>query len=1048
MDRTGQYGGFKPGVVLLLFLVCGLNAFGQVFYPYAHYTSRQGLPQNTVRGLAFDEQGFLWIGTEGGVARFDGRAFRIFGSRDHPELHNQRITNLFPENDTSILLTDQLNGMYRLSPAGFTTLQRPAKDNLFIVPINGAPPGSDLLLHDTLLQEEIRRAKEIYCPDLILLPAGPQQSYVISDRVVRLDWKRGERHILQSHRTCEEQFALLDGQLLRFDEGGGLYRWQPATQSFRRCALVDAAGRPWSAAGSRLRTFNRYPFREVFFTEGNRLYQLLPTSSPGCFEVHTLLFDLPEKATVFNVAYRPKADLLALGTDTKGLFLYRRSYFRTFVHQLPEDGLTNAYYAQALLDSTTLLAGNGLTIDLPSLELKGRFPHPFHPWMLGKDDRGFLYAAQDNDLFRFDPGKASYDPGRLRSGLYPHSIVSDGSVVWIGSRTGLYRLEHDTLRPVLAGDFRERRQIKCVTRDTAGNIWLGTHLQLARLHRLTGQLDTFPMLHGADTRALACIRGRIFAGTYGKGWYVHHEGRFVRMPAGRNEALSNVHTFIEDPDGYLWITTNRGLYKTHLDAVDAYLRDTTLGLYYYGFQEEAGIRSAEFNGGCTPAHLWLPDGRLSLPSLDGLVFFDPLRTPHYLTEDSIIISRLEVDGQTLPPASGLLLPPDHYNIDIHFETAWWAHTDNLEIAYRLEGTREAFRLVEPGQSVCTFGHLRPGDYTLELRKRSGFGPSDYVYSRLFFTVQAPWYATPWAFALYAVAALLLIWGGTALNTRSIRRRNEALQRKVNEQTATLQVANTRLADNLLQLERSQHDLRRNLRMKDRLISILSHDVLTPLRFINLITRMGAEAAAADPAPARQALADVRSAVGKLFHSTQNILHWVKYQREDFQPAFTSCSPYALVEQLVEDFSEMNRFQGNRLVNAVPEDDVIRTDPNMLHIVLHNLLSNAIKFTRGGEIRIGSTVEGQWYRLEVSDAGRGMTAVQMEKARRILAGRESAERGASVLEEVSAGTGIGLSLIGELVRMLHGRCEIDSPGGGGVRVRVFLPVEAADRIEAP
>jgi len=1027
---------------MVLFLLVGVIVYGQNFHLYKHFTSKEGLPQNTVRGLAFDEHGFLWIGTEGGLARFDGRAFRIYGPEDHPELHSQRFINVLACNDTTLLFTDLLKGIYQLSNGRFTTLQQPDKKDLFIPSINGAPSDPDLFFRDSFLIEEMRRINSRSCSDFFLLPAGRQRAYVISDRLVQLDRERGERRVIRDNLNCGVQAALLDGQLLLFDEQGNGHLLQRATQTLEPCILVDESGQPWSSAWTNVRFFNRYPFRDVFFNDENRLYQLVSTGHPQRYEVRLVLETLPEKVKITNVAYRPEANLLAVGTDTKGLFLYRRSFFRTFVYRKGEQGLTNSYYAQALLDPVSLLAGNGLIIDLRKHKVKGRFPHPFHPEVLGVNDRGSLYARQQNDLYRFDRKEEGYSPRLLRTNLYPNCIVSQDSFFLLGARSGIYRLESDTLQLLHGGVFRSQEEIECIAQDRKGKIWYCSYRQVARLDPLTGQVDTFPSLAMADTRTLACIRGRMFAGTYGKGWYIFDEGRFVRMPTGRNKALSNVHTFIEDPDGYLWITTNRGLYKTHLDAVDAYLRDPTQSLYYYGYQEEDGIGNAEFNGGCTPTHLWLPDGRLSLPSLDGLVFFDPSATPHYLSRDTVVISRLEVDGQGRPHVPSPSLPPNHFSIDVHFVTAWWSLPFNLEIAYRLEGKQEAFRLVEPGQSVCSFGYLRPGDYTLVLRKRSGFGPEDYVYSRLLFTVQTPWYATPWAFALYAVAGLLSLWGGLDLNTRSIRRRNEILQKKVDEQTFVLQRTNARLEENLNRLERSEKDLRGNLQMKDRLISIITHDILTPLRFIGLITRMGAEAVTPDPTQARKVLSDVRSAVGKLFHSTQNLLHWVKYQREDFQPAFTSCSPYVLVEQLLKDFSEMSRFQGNRLVNAVPEDDVIRTDPNILHIVLHNLLSNAIKFTQGGEIRIGSTVERQWYLLEVTDGGRGMTVAQLEKARPILAGRESAEGSLSALEEVSAGTGIGLSLVGELVRMLYGRCEIDSPGGCGVRVRIFLPMEAA------
>jgi signal transduction histidine kinase len=187
--------------------------------------------------------------------------------------------------------------------------------------------------------------------------------------------------------------------------------------------------------------------------------------------------------------------------------------------------------------------------------------------------------------------------------------------------------------------------------------------------------------------------------------------------------------------------------------------------------------------------------------------------------------------------------------------------------------------------------------------------------------------------------------------------------------------------------------------------------------------------------AKRALTDVQNAVHKLFHSTQNLLHWVSFQQEKFTTASINCSPFAIVEQLMEDFSEMSLFQGNTLINEVPEDDVIRTDPTVLNIILHNLLSNAIKYTQHGEIRVQSAVESNLYILEVRDTGRGMTTAQLEAIR-----RGTAKQGDTTLEDVTAGNGIGLTLVADLVRALQGRWEIDSPESGGVSVRIFLSLD--------
>ena len=123
-----------------------------------------------------------------------------------------------------------------------------------------------------------------------------------------------------------------------------------------------------------------------------------------------------------------------------------------------------------------------------------------------------------------------------------------------------------------------------------------------------------------------------------------------------------------------------------------------------------------------------------------------------------------------------------------------------------------------------------------------------------------------------------------------------------------------------------------------------------------------------------------------------------------------------------------------MYNVIPEDDVIRTDPNILRIILHNLISNAIKFSPSEDIYIRSKSQQPWYILEVQDSGRGMTLTQLEIAR-------STEEGmVHAATDGTAGNGIGLKLVADLVKAVHGRWIIESPDQKGVIVSIFLPLE--------
>ena len=994
------------------------------------------MPQNSVRGLVFDKHGFLWMATEGGIARFDGENFRVMNTEDHAPLKNQRFSHAMAISDTSILFIDLLNGMYLLSNDHFTTIQQPDIKNPDITRINGSPPDARFLIQDSFYQAENKRAKLTGQMSFNILPATNHKVFMVSDRIVLADNQLKTLQIIQQKRLPRDLVVLLHDDLLKLDSTNQLYILQSSNGAFEKCTLQDENGQPWQAPSNNTRVFSQYPFEDVFMTDGKKLYKLLPTGDRRKYIFRTILDRLPEHCTIRAIAYRKADDLLVLGTNSRGIFVYHKKNFNTFLQEDQKTEEGNSYYAQCMLDSFSLLCSNGMIFDIANTKSSGYFPFNFSPFALCRDTKNNIYYTSGKYNIRYDLLTRQTHLIKADDAFSTQSYALIDSTVWFGTTRGLGYLRNDSLQWVYKIPFnKDKYSIKCITQDTAGNLWFGTYLQLYRMDARTQTIDSFPLFDNADSRALASIRGNVFIGTYGSGFFVYHQGHFFRMPTGRNNELATTHAFVSDTNGYLWISTNSGLYRTHLDAIDMYLQDTTLLLDYYAYREEDGIRNTEFNGGCSPSYLWLPDGRLSLPTIEGLVMFNPEKTPHYFSADSMIFESIVVDGAKFTPGQTLSIPSSHTNIKIYFAGAWWNSPANEYVYYMLEGFHTQFRLCDINQSAYTIGHLKPGEYTFVLKRRVGFGPQDFIYSRLNFTVLKPWYMETWAYLLYILGFLMVVWLTSVLYARSIRMRNIELQKKVDEQTAKLLNSNIQLEDNLEKLAASELNLRRNIRIRDRLISIITHDILTPLRFIGQIARLGSEEKPEDPGMAKRALTDVQNAVHKLFHSTQNLLHWVSYQQEKFKTVSINCSPFAIVEQLMEDFKEMSRFQDNELINEVPEDDVIQADPNVLSIVLHNLLSNAIKYTQHGRITVRSGSEQKWYILEVSDTGRGMTHAQLEAIR-----KGTATQGDTTLEDVTAGNGIGLTLVADLMRILRGRWEIDSPEGGGTRVRIFLSID--------
>jgi signal transduction histidine kinase len=1022
---------------LLAFVICTTAfLFGQTGYHVGQYTSKEGLPQNSIKGLAFDQHGFLWLATEGGIARFNGSQFTIMDEGDHRGLRNQRFTLLLPYQDTSMLFLDHLNGMYVLSNDRFYTVREPDANYSRLVRIVGSFPHPDFIKQDSFFLEEAARTKNSLQLTIIVLPLDQDNVVVVSDRVVFLNLKKKQRSILSPRRDAGDEFALLGNTLLKIDSSSTLSLLHTDGKPLEQCSLINMDGSAWNGTLNDVRLFSQYPFEDVFVLTENKLYKLLHGPNRLTYVIQPVLDLLPENCIINAIAYRKTDDALVIGTDTRGVFMYHRKNLNTYIPTIPGSLRNDTYYGQCLLDSSTIVTGNGLMLDINTFHLKGSLPAIINEFMMATDIHGQIYYIRNEGLIRYNPITKKEFPISYPTDFKIHCITMVEDTIWIGTNIGIGQVIDDSIRWAYQTTFAsDQYGIKSINKDAEGNLWFASYFELYRLNKSTAHVDSFSTFTNADIRDITKIRNKLFIGTYGHGYFVFHDNKFTAMPKGRQNELSNTHTFIEDKDGYLWMSTNLGLYKIHLDAVESFLQDTTQQLDYYAYLEEDGIVNTEFNGGCSPSHLALPDGRYSLPSLEGLVVFDPLRTPHYFPKDSVVIEYIEVDGILYRPEQLQILPADHSNIRIHYASAWWNRLNNQYIYLGIDKQDQDFHLSDVNQTSYAIGHLPSGSHLFVIKRRCGFGPNDFVISRLSIHVDKVWYARGWVIGLFILGLIMLTWGTSILYARSIRERNILLRRKVDEQTKELLASNVQLEENVNKLAKTEINLRKNIKVRDRLISIITHDILTPLRFIGQIARLGADEKQADAGLSKRALTDVQNAVHKLFHSTQNLLHWVTYHQEQFKTTAINCSPFAVVEQLIEDFSEMSNFHGNTLSNEVPEDDVIITDPRILTIILHNLLSNAIKYTKNGVITVRSTLEHNWYLLEVSDTGRGMIPAQIDAVKKGMN-----MHGEISITDVSAGNGIGLSLVSDLVQALRGRWEIDSLENSGVRVRIYIPTD--------
>lgn len=307
---------------------------------------------------------------------------------------------------------------------------------------------------------------------------------------------------------------------------------------------------------------------------------------------------------------------------------------------------------------------------------------------------------------------------------------------------------------------------------------------------------------------------------------------------------------------------------------------------------------------------------------------------------------------------------------------------------------------------------------LRIRKLNGFGVNNYTYKTVQFSITTPWTPQWWFYLLCALCLFGLITIYFRYRTRRYKLRQQKLEQQVAEKTKALQLQNEMLE--------------KNNTIKTRLISIISHDIVTPLKFVTAAGKSLQENRAKMPDDLQQeTLQEITKTSQELHLLSTNILNWIKYQHENRRLTKESFSVHELTEQVLGVLNSLANQKKLKLVNDTSKDLVIYQFCEPLKILLYNLVSNAINFSEQGDITISSTINSRQVIISVKDNGLGMTPEQITN----IMADEFIVSSANI--DKRKGNGLGYLIIKDLVKMMGAELKIESRKGLGTTVSVIL-----------
>lgn len=974
--------------------------------------------------MEFDKAGYLWMSTEGGIVRFDGSAMKVMDVLSNPELSMDRGNRILKTLDEDVFVQSSVAGLFTYEGGKLRELENDNGESRPSTWIKGAIPDSKVFNHvvnERVVQQYINNPERQF---VTMFPLG-DSSFIL------IGWKEP---MLFHNTTFVKSFAndsykpvgylMVNGQFLFVDHQHRLFKIDVNNGSISSCHVN---GSDWDHLSVNpyfeYTFFCSSPFRESYIISGSSLYRLSASDEAGQFNYELITDGLPSGCVINAVAVDATGSNIAIGTDSKGLFLFHKNLLKTVQVNSGSApaSMGNVYYVQFPLDSYRVLTTNNRIFDARTGQIGHSVIGPYESFAMMRDSKGYIWYAYQDSIFRYDEMSQVRKAIAKKVKTEINVFYEDSDKIWVGSQSGLGYIKDDSvtmLHPDAGDPTYSLHRV-------SGRLMVGSGHGVYFLNPVTFERDALHTLDGVCVRTLEMISDIVFIGTYDGGFYLWKDNKLIKAPLDRYGGLKDVHAFFDDSLGYVWMTSNRGLYKTKLSSFQQFLADSTFPVYYYRYSVKDGITLDEFNGGCSPSYAKLANGTVTLPTMEGLVYFKPENTPAMLSTASIFIDAILVNGTRIPATSVLELDCYYRQVEIFFSTPYWGAEENIWLDYRIDGNPEQWMPLHKNQRSLVVLKLPFGSHKISFRKRSGFDAGDWVYLDLSIYVAPYYYQTWWFIVLIILLLVGLFWLATHIYARNIISRNNRLESIIKQRTGELMHANENLAV-------SQKSLQQSITVKNKLISILSHDIITPLRFIGLSAKMAVQRKNDDGQLLTQTLGDIQNATFKLHDNASNILEWINLQNQRISVQISHVPLFSLVDELFERLKELSRVRQNQMTNAVSEDLIFRTDAQLLNIILYNILSNAIKHTRNGIIKVTATDETTHFLIEITDNGNGIPQQILERINEPTA--EQLLR-SGYTENDFGGSGLGYLLIKDLLPLINGNFTVQSEEGKGTRVQL-------------
>ena len=766
-----------------------------------NWSTREGLPQNSVSSVTQTLDGYIWFGTMEGLVRFDGVNMLLFDRNVVPEMISNRVFSLFPASNGDLWIGTKEGGILRYRNQKFESFNRTDPDekqtvygiaedrrgNIWV----GVGPW---LFRKNAEDSSFEKQSLDFNTDILSLAYG-------RDGILRLGCGKGMWY-----------------QLTYEDGNPTLISMPPVGVGHVYAIYQDQRQNIWVGG------------------DGTGLHQF---SSEGILKKK---WDSPEMRQVFSFA-EDDEQRIWIATWSHGLF-----YFNPRKHESPQP-----FYAYPSPQSWSLLFDQEKSLWVGSLGkgvyqlrkssfssiskhegLKNEFL-----WTSAESENGDLWlGTNEGGAIRIcRTGIRAYDE---KDGLPDKTVWAvlpdpDGSV-WIGTSMGLCKYENGSIQDTELQIQVGKTSVKALNFDLDGHIMVGTgkgpiiyekgafvHLGAAGivkgqvqalLHSVQdrsfwfasnkglirykdGESRVFGAEDGLSGQTVRCLfedqSGHLLIGSEGGGVLLFENDRFKAFTEKNGLFNDLVSVILQDEFDYLWFSCNKGVSRVNRKELLSFFQGTRNHIESKSFTELDGLISGECNGSSQPAGWRLADGRLMFPTISGVTLVRPnhLEMSKNLTPPLVYLEGLWVNGEKQPPGASQSLPPGSRNLEFRFSSTQFIHANKIRFFYKIDGLHHQWQNLGTQRRVF-FPRIPSGTFTVRLKAINSDGVESIEKTVMQLHIKPYFYETVFFYFLVTVTVIGLLYAFYRWKIRQMRIREKELKSLVEDRTLQLEKVNEQL----------------------------------------------------------------------------------------------------------------------------------------------------------------------------------------------------------------------------------------------------------------